>query len=525
MTLPRVITQPLGGPPLALAAQRGELRDWYSARPANAREWRDYLHLVADTHATGAWLTTLLPAIDAGGVARERLERAAKEHGVVVSTGQQAALFGGPLYTLTKALSALALSNVLQRETGIATAPIFWAATDDADYEEAAGTAVAIPGGLRYLRLPEPARPGVTMNELPMPGVERLVAELADACGSAVDPLPLEIVRQFYTSQLTLGGAYVRQLRGLLEPLGIAVLDASHPAVRRAAQPLLVRALDVAPELERALHQRYDAIRSAGYTPQVEPVPGLSLVFAEVPREHKRRVSLPDAATGQYKTLTLAPNVLLRPIVERFIMPSAAYVAGPGELAYFAQVSAAAAALDLPTPLALPRWSATIVEPRVERLLAKLGVSMEELKDQQRVETQIAREILPSAVTDALRRLRHDLEADVAALEVADGDELVPPASLQGLRRSLLHKLERVERRYSAAMKRRETELMRDVATAAGALYPAGKRQERVLNFVPFLARYGSPLVELMQGEAEMQASTIVGAQASARVQPVAERV
>ena len=525
MTLPRVITEPLGGSSLALAAQRGELRDWYVTQPRGVEAWREYLQRVAQQHAAGAWLAGLAPALEASHAARDRLHRAGKGRGIVVSAGQQAALFGGPLYTLTKALAALALADVLERETGVPAVPVFWAATDDADYEEAAGTTVAVAGGIRALRLPPAERTGVTMNEMAMPGVEQLVGELAEACGSAVDPSALELVRKCYTSRTTLGAAYVRQLRGLLEPLGVAVLDASHPAVRRAAEPVLMRALDAAANLEQALSERYEAIRSAGYTPQVEHVPGLSLVFAEQSREQKRRISLPDVATGQYKGVTLAPNVLLRPIVERAIMPSVAYVAGPGELAYFAQVGAAATALGLHAPLAVPRWSATILEPRIERILAKLGVSMDDLRDVHAVETRLARDALPQEIGDDLRRLRHDIAADVAALEVSDSNQLVPPASLQGLRRSLLHRIERTERRYAAAVKRRETELMREVATAAAALYPNGKRQERVLNFVPFLTRYGQPLLETMRNSAERHAVGIVGAGTAEPLTPVAERV
>src|SRR4029077_15434407 len=124
----------------------------------------------------------------------------------------------------------------------------------------------------------------------------------------------------------------------------------------------------------------------------------------------------------------------------------------------------------------------------IERLLERIGVSRDELRDRHAVEARAAREALPSEIGDGLRRLRREIEANLAALEVADRDVLVPPASLQGLRRSLLHRIERAERRYAAAIKRRETSMMRDIATASGALFPDGKRQERVLNFVPFLA-------------------------------------
>jgi len=366
------------------------------------------------------------------------------------------------------------------------------------------------------------------MSHMPMPGVEQLVAELAAASGSVVEPRPLELVRECYTSRETLGSAYLRLLRGLLEPVGIAVLDASHPALRRSAIPVLSRALERAAVLERTLRERYEAIRSGGYQPQVEHLPDLSLVFAEQASGEKQRIAVREASSAaQAAPETLAPNVLLRPIVERFIMPSAAYIAGPGELAYFAQVSAVADALDVPCPLPLPRWSAMVLEPRVERLLGRLGLHREELRDAHAAETRLARAALPEPVAEALRALRQDLESDVAALEVADRDGLVPSASLQGVRRWVLHRIERLERRYVAAVKRQESQMMLDVATVRGALYPDGKSQERVLNFIPFLARYGPSLVDAMRGEAVKHAGAVIDAGKApfgADV-PIAERV
>ena len=166
-----------------------------------------------------------------------------------------------------------------------------------------------------------------------------------------------------------------------------------------------------------------------------------------------------------------------------------------------------------------------MLEPRVERLLSRLGIRREELRDRHGVERRLARTKLPAELGDALRKLRQDVELDVASLERADRDALVPPASVEGLRRSLLHRLERTERRYIAGVKRREDALMRDIATAAAGLYPNGMRQERVLNWIPFLARYGQAFMELMRGEATRHAATLIGLSAAERASPVAERV
>jgi uncharacterized protein YllA (UPF0747 family) len=121
--------------------------------------------------------------------------------------------------------------------------------------------------------------------------------------------------------------------------------------------------------------------------------------------------------------------------------------------------------------------------------------------------------------------LRQDIETDVAQLRRANGDNLVPVASLEGLRRSLSHRLDRAERRFLAALKRREADLMRDIATAVAALYPEGVRQERMLNFVPFLARYGQPLLDMLRVEASGYAMELLGIAVPRDAGTVAERV
>lgn len=461
------------------------------------------------------WLRRLEPAIAASGAARERLERVQAAGGVLVTTGQQAGLFGGPLYTLTKAISALALADAIERDCGVAAAPLFWAATDDADFEEASSMVLAVDGGTETLRLTSVPPAGTPMSHAPLGDTSALIARLEDACGSAVAPEALALVRSAYGTAASIGDAYVRLLRGVLEPLGIGVLDASHPAVREAGEAVTKRALERSAAIEGALERRAREIADAGYRPQVEHVPGLSPVFI-TEGGGKRRLTTTEAAGAARSAATaLSPNVLLRPILERAILPTVAYVAGPGELAYFAQVSAVAEAMEAAQPLALLRWSAMIVEPRVTRLLERLRVDMDDLRDPNAVETSLARAVLPRPVSDALRDLRRDVERGIAAIDTADEDDLVPRASLEGVRRWTMHRLDRLDRRYAAAVKRREVQLMRDVATARGALYPDGHPQERVLGFAPFVARYGRPLLEAMIAEARVHAGQLVDSRAA----------
>src|SRR5260370_9287416 len=77
---------------------------------------------------------------------------------LAVTTGQQPGLFTGPLYTIHKALSAIALAQRLERERRVPVVPVFWVAGDDHDFVEANPTAfLNSAGGLT--RIGRPARP------------------------------------------------------------------------------------------------------------------------------------------------------------------------------------------------------------------------------------------------------------------------------------------------------------------------------------------------------------------------------
>lgn len=514
MSEARVLTRPLGGSALAELAARADGGAFYLPRPRTVHAWRERVEEVR-RHAPLDWLTALSPAIDANGSAAERLARVARGGGVLVTSGQQPGLFGGPVYTWSKAISALELADALEEATGIPAAPLFWAATDDADYAEASVTWVATRSGLRELRLPATTREGASMAEQPLVGVRGLLDELAVAAGSVAYDTPLSAVREAYTKSATVGEAYLRLMRRLLEPLGIPVLDASHSAVRGAAQPLLARALRDASRADAALMQREAAIRSAGYEPQVSHVPGLSLVF-EFVNGTKRRVPVGEAAdAGRIRGVALGPNVLLRPVVERALMPTVAYMAGPGELAYFAQAGVLAEVLETPTPLALPRWGGLIVEAYVDRILERYGVTIEELSDRHDVVRRLVAKRMPGGVTEALMDMREMTHRAIDALRAAlanDRRPLVDRRVVDGAEGQLMHRVDRLERRVIAAAKRRETEIVEHVDAAHAAIYPLDKPQERVLNFLPMLAREGPALLDRMRRAARAHAVSLVEA-------------
>jgi uncharacterized protein YllA (UPF0747 family) len=403
------------------------------------------------------------------------------------------------------------MADALQQATGVPVAPVFWAATDDTDFKEASSTVVSVPGGAQLLRIDHPESLGRPMAAMPLGDVSAQLEALTRAAGSTVDRAPIELLERFYTSGQTIGSAYVGLLRALFAPLGIAVIDASHPATRDAAEPVLSAALEKSGEIAARLAEHNRKIEEAGYTPQVQDMPGLSLVFSSVSGSRKR---IPiKAAKKLGGAEDMGPNVLLRPVIERAILPTATYIGGPAEIAYFAQIPPIAETLGVSRPAIVPRWSCTIIEPHVEKILEQLYLLPEDFRDPHEVEARIARAHLPQRVIDELNATRALLDKKLDDLSDAMAQENAPlsPAVAGGLRANLTRRLDRFERRLIVAAKKEHADIMLDISTARGSLYPFGKPQERSLNFVPLLARYGPGLRDDMLGEARAHAKRLVG--------------
>ena len=504
-----VITTPITGTPLSRPAVEGSESPWYVPRPHDPRGWRERGDEARARLISTDWVKELWDALDPTGPAAGNLERA-RSTGFAVTTGQQPGLFGGPLYTWWKALSAASLARRLEALTGEPVVPVFWAATDDSDFAEASYTIVPTASGAERIEMHIDAPQGTSLSAVKLGDVSAQIEQLANSTGSAANPDALAAIRKSYVPDATVGGAYVKLLRELLAPLGVAVLDAAHPSVRRLGYPLMRQALERANEIEAALDARGRELKSAGHSAQVKLVKGRTLVFLE-PKGKRDRVRLKDvpdalasAAPGDF-----GPNVLLRPVVEAAILPTVAYVGGPAEIAYFAQTTSVASALGARAPLIVPRWSGTVIEPRIARILERYSLTVEDFRDPHAVETRIARDSLPGSLRDGIEDLREALDRTASCLAGKEGADLVSPGVLEGLKRNVNHRIERLERRIAANVKRKGNDALRDAAVARGFLFPLGTPQERALNIIPLLARNGSELIDAVMNETQKHAERI----------------
>jgi bacillithiol biosynthesis cysteine-adding enzyme BshC len=468
----------------------------------------------------------------ATGAAERQLDRLFAPRALCVTTGQQPGLFLGPLYAVYKAVSAVALAARLERLLDRPIVPVFWVAGDDHDHAEACQTHL-LTAETDVLRLALPERPA----DAPLTPMyrERLGPTVVDLVETARGQSPASEFRddvlgwigRHYTPDADVAGAFAGALAELLGPLGLVVFRPTHEAAKRAMRPLLLEALAGADGLDRALATRARDLVAQGAGAPIAAGEGATMVMLEG-AAGRDRLLLRDGTfrtrrSGQRFTLEelrvladraperFSPNVLLRPVVEAALLPTLAYVGGPGELAYLPQAAPLYDALGVPPQAPIARWSGMVVEARVRKVLDKHGLQPTDLQPPAGpLEQRLVRGDMPESARAALRALRDVVPREYARLQ--QGAVSVDPTlkrPVESAQHAALTGLQDIEQRIIAHLKQQNDILVQQLARSRRSLYPLDKPQERVLNVVSYLVRYGPSFLTTLQGAAERWAGAL----------------
>jgi bacillithiol biosynthesis cysteine-adding enzyme BshC len=497
----------------------------FAGDPGQPGAWRDAIARVTahphDRAAIAAALAGQQAARQSPEPARANAARLADPRAVVIATGQQAGTFGGPIFTLLKALTAIKLARAVEATHGVPVVPVFWVDAEDHDWNEVAGCTV-LDADLtpKIVGVGAPPRTGACpISSLPLtPGsAATVLAALREALPPTefTDPLIASLSRH-YGDGVTLARAFSGVMDDLLGPLGLVVYDASDPATKPLAGPLFARELSSPGETSRLAAAAGAALDARGYKAQVTPGADSTALFAlgETREPIKRapagfaigdrQVSAADlVADAAAHPERFSPNVLLRPLVQDTLFPTIAYVGGPSEVAYFAQLKDVYAHFGLPMPLIVPRATATFVDGAGLRFLQRSGVELGALQARDDgALNRLLEQTLPREVEDALQAARADVEARMATVIAA-----VPAvdATLEGTARSTLgkmtHELGTLQQKVVQAAKRRDDTLRRQFERARALAFPGGEPQERAIGLVWLLNRVGPALPGILDRE------------------------
>ncbi|MBB5342937.1 bacillithiol biosynthesis cysteine-adding enzyme BshC [Tunturibacter empetritectus] len=515
---------------LAMAESAGDsaIRRWYGAEPF-----------------AGRWIGRGEPGKDAGALA-DLLEKQAVEFGAgdaakaniaklragarAVVTGQQVVLFGGPLLTILKAATAVARAKEATRATGIEHVPVFWMATEDHDLEEVDQVSLLTKSSVETLRAGLKVSRAVPVGGV-VPGPE--LEAVLERASELLEFAPVsEWLRECYEPEggrrPSLALAFGRLMAKIFAEQGLVVMDAASRGVHALGASTLRYAIEHAAELQGALIARGKELVARGYHAQVLVAEGGSMLFlldeATGERVALRRGAPIDgdaqwkAGGRSYSTAELiaileatperlSPNALLRPVFQDTVLPTAAYVGGPAEIAYFAQSAVLyEAILGRITPV-LPRLSATLLEPAIATVMDKDEVQLPDaMTTAEALAQRLGARAMPIEGKRKLAAVGNAVETELSALTeyLAGMDEsLGRSAEVSGSK--MRYQMNRLRRMAASFELQKEASLRKHAEAIVLNVFPGGHPQERVVAGVWFMARYGDGLVEKLVGVAGNQ--------------------
>ncbi|HZF39976.1 MAG TPA: bacillithiol biosynthesis cysteine-adding enzyme BshC [Blastocatellia bacterium] len=462
----------------------------------------------------------------AGDQTLANIERLRQKDSVVVITGQQAGLFTGPLYTIFKALTAIKLSEHL-RAQGLNVVPMFWVAAEDHDFEEVNHTSLINREGqfvtITYAGCsPKEGRPvgHVKLNEEINANIDEMIAALPE---SEFMPRLVEDLRDSYKAGANFADAFGAMMIKLFGKFGVVLINPLDDRLKAVAGEIYARAMSNAPEFASRLLNASAQLEASGYHAQVYASASAAPLFM---LDEGRRTAMTRRDDGRFylkgseKSFGAAelldairrcpscfsPNVTLRPIVQDFLLPTLAYIGGPAEIAYFAQLRPNYRLLNRVDPVTLPRASFTLIEKRHSKTMSKYDIKFTDLFAgfEEVMKTVVERSLDQNTATvfDKTEKFFNDkldeLNASLTAVDPTLAD------ALKGGREKILYQLHNLRTRFIHNRGKRDEGAKQQIERLFAALYPNKNLQEREINVFYFLARYGYELIDRVYDEVEV---------------------
>ncbi len=506
---------------MADSPKEAPVRRWFGAEPF-AGKWIGQGGAVKHPGALADLLAQ--QALDFGASEAAKANIAKLRAGAqAVVTGQQVVLFGGPLLTILKAATAVARAREATKATGIEHVPVFWMATEDHDLAEVDQVSFLTKTSVETLRLGLKLPHAVPVGDV-VPGPE--LDDVLERTSELLEFAPVsDWLRECYApvdgKKTTLALAFGRLIARIFAEQGLIVMDASTRGFHALGASTLRYAIEHAAELQSALIARSAQLEKSGYHAQVLVAEGHSMLFL-LEETTGERIALRTNPDGQWKAggktfstadllkileatpERLSPNALLRPVFQDTVLPTAAYIGGPAEIAYFAQSAVLyEAILGRITPV-LPRLSATLLEPAIATIMDKDEVQLPDaMTTSEDLAQRLGARAMPIEGKRKLAAVGNALDSELIALtEYLRGMDATLGTAAEVSGSKMRYQMNRLRRMAATFELQKEASLKKHAQAITLNVFPDGHPQERLIAGVWFMARYGDGLVEKLVGVA-----------------------
>jgi len=448
------------------------------------------------------------------------IERLRDKRAVVVVGGQQAGLLTGPAYTIHKCLSIVQVARHLETTLGVPVIPVFWIAGEDHDFAEVNHVHVFEQGRIRKIdfRHPDAGQTSISRLVVDREQLSRWVEAVFQAYGETAHTRPLvdDLLRKAAQSD-TLVAFFAQLLHDLFGDQGLVLLDSGDPALRRLEAPYFRKLIEQSEAICANVMEQLSLLKAEGYGSPLDQRPTSANLFYH--NEQSERILLDRAESGAFANESkgvrisreelfalaetrperLSNNVVTRPLMQEMLLPTVAFIGGPGEIAYWAALKGAFRAVGLVMPPVVPRKRITMIDRRTKRWLDEKAVAI--------------REALTGGLStrkEEWLRSQHDWDVDAIHQSVVEAVRTAyhPLGELAGAVSPALERIREknwwlIEEQLNFMKKAIDRELRLRHATelskfdrVEAALLPNRRPQERVWNIYYFINYWGRDLVD-----------------------------
>ncbi len=448
----------------------------------------------------------------------DNIDKLSSNNAFVIITGQQATIFTGPLYTIYKALTAIKLSQHLGKKYQAEFIPIFWIESNDHDFEEANHIYLLDQNSdsVKLEYKPSQYIPNLPIKDISIDDSFRDLINSLDGCFHNTDFKKgiFEIIEKSYQPSQSLSYGFGKMMISLLGKYGAVMLEPSDPDIKKLMLPIFRQEIESPLKSVELINSTGEKLESLGYESQIEKSEDSTCLFIEV--DGKRRklyfrndrfnidgtdISLSKNElldTLQIASQKFSPNVALRPITQDYILPTVAYVAGPGEISYFAQLANLYTHFSVKMPVIFPRASFTIVESKIQRVIEKNVLDLSDLFEHyESLFSRISKERSADRLEGLIEPARSEIERIINDLssQLSDIDPNLQNIT-ESVRKKIAQQINFLKDKAYQIQRSRDDTIRHQIKRACMNIYPDGKQQERTFNIIQYLILYGVGFID-----------------------------
>ena len=488
------------------------IKSFFETDPQNAAEVQNFLKsfkFSGERSDTVSWLTDFHTGFNAPPETKESIKKLESPDSLVIVTGQQCTIFGGPLFTVYKIITAITKARKWEKMLKRPVVPVFWIADEDHDFEEAVHIAVQTGEQCTKLEYGDRSERGRRVSEISFSDeILRIKEELKSQMYETDFSDDLwNMLDSVYKPGNTFGEAFGQIVLNLFGKHGLILAGSNTKKSKELAADTMATSVSGYQSQYDALSSQSEKLKNAGYKNQVYLNPS-NLFFIDENQDRKKiqiednHWIVPESGIS-WTTDELAdvignmpekfsPNVFLRPLIQDKLLPVASYVAGPGEVAYYAQMKTFYHQFGMQMPIITPRYSATLVESGIERIIQKLPFTIPDYSKRiEDLESDFIDQIDTPDVEKLFGMWQNQVKEDSKhhVNHISDIDPTLKKSAEKSIS-IFFNELDRLKGKVYKSLKNSEETQINRIEKIKHNLFPNRNLQEREIAFIYFMTVY-----------------------------------